>query len=72
MYISYVVSLPVVSALFLLFWWVLKLSAPYALLAAGLVFLPFVRMVVRFSRIAWIHLDYALDPERAAKPSGLR
>ena len=64
MYISYAISLPVVSALFLLFWWGFSLRAPFALLAAAALYLPFVRRLVRVSRIAWIHLDYFLDPEK--------
>jgi hypothetical protein len=32
------------------------------LVAAGLLFLPFVPAIFRYSRVIWMHFDRALDP----------
>jgi uncharacterized protein (DUF983 family) len=64
MYISYAISLPVVLAVFAVFWWYADVEYGWALFYAGLVFLPFVPLVVRLSRVAWLHLDHRLDPRK--------
>jgi len=33
------------------------------LLTAGLLFLPFVPAIFRYSRVIWMHFDRALDPD---------
>jgi uncharacterized protein (DUF983 family) len=62
MYISYVLALPIFVGLFLaLGYLVPELGAPVALVLTVLLFLPFVPVVFRFSRIVWIHLDRTID-----------
>jgi uncharacterized protein (DUF983 family) len=64
MYVSYMLAIPpyllMVSALWLWAGW------PYerALLGAFLAYLPFVPLAMRVSRVVWIHVDQAFDPER--------
>ena len=64
MYFSYALGIPIVAALTfagtrLLPGW----SLPCVILLAWLAFLPFAPAVFRYSRVLFIHLDRALDPE---------
>ena len=62
MYVSYGLAIPpylaIVSALWLLARWRYEM----ALLGAVVVYLPFVPMVMRLSRVVWIYIDQAFDP----------
>jgi hypothetical protein len=64
MYFSYALGIPIVAALtfagtrFLPGW-----SLPGLILLAWLAFLPFAPAVFRYSRVLFIHLDRALDPD---------
>jgi hypothetical protein len=64
MYVSYGMAIPpylaIVSALWLLARWRYEL----ALLGAVFVYLPFVPIVMRMSRVVWMYIDQAFDPER--------
>jgi len=64
MYVSYGLAIPpylaIVSALWLLARWRYEM----ALLGAVVVYLPFVPMVMRLSRVVWIYIDQAFDPEK--------
>jgi uncharacterized protein (DUF983 family) len=64
MYVSYGLAIPpylaIVSALWLLAGW----RYEYALLGAVIVYLPFVPFVMRLSRVVWIYVDQAFDPEK--------
>jgi hypothetical protein len=62
MYVSYAMAVPVVALLCLL----VSLLRPQwsfegILTAAAILFLPFVPVIFRYSRIIWIHLDRAID-----------
>src|SRR4051794_23965352 len=63
MYVSYVLTLPVVAvcvtAVYLL---APGLSFEAMMGVAALLFLPFVPAIFRYSRNLWIHLDQAVDP----------
>jgi uncharacterized protein (DUF983 family) len=62
MYISYVLALPIFIGLFLLLGHLApNLAAAMALALTVVLFLPFVPLVFRFSRIVWIHLDRTID-----------
>jgi uncharacterized protein (DUF983 family) len=63
MIVSYVLSIPPVLALMSLFWMLTNWSLQRLLVAAFLAYLPFVPEMVRFSRVVWIHMDRAFDPE---------
>lgn len=61
MYVSYVISLPTVL---MLVWLLVRFGgASYglALISAMAALLPFVPIVVRLSRVIWIHLDRTFD-----------
>jgi uncharacterized protein (DUF983 family) len=64
MYVSYALGIPLI-ALFTFLAWLIWRDAPIwrLVLLAWLVFLPLVPLVFRYSRILWIHLDRAIDPE---------
>jgi uncharacterized membrane protein (GlpM family) len=63
MYVSYGMAIPpylaMVAALWLLAGWRYEM----ALLGAVLIYLPFVPIVMRISRVVWIYIDQAFDPE---------
>lgn len=64
MYVSYLLALPVITlctAAVLLA--APRLSFEATALVAFLLFLPFVPLLFRASRILWIHFDRTVDPE---------
>lgn len=63
-YVSYGISLAPVLLLVLFFWKVVRLEYDKALFAAVGAYLPFVPIVVRMSRVLWIHIDQSLDPSK--------
>jgi len=63
MYVSYGIAVVMITALF----WIVSLFAPgssfeMALSIAALLFLMFVPVVFRYSRIIWMHIDRTIDP----------
>jgi Protein of unknown function (DUF983) len=64
MYVSYAMAVPpyllLVTALWLWAGW----RYEFALLGAVIAYLPFVPMVMRISRVVWMHIDQHFDPER--------
>lgn len=63
MYFSYGFAVVIVTVMF----WLVSLLLPRAsfetvLVAAAILFLPFVPVVFRYSRIVWLHFDHAIDP----------
>ena len=65
MYISYGLALVAISALSLLVWRFSNLSFEHIVLWAFILFLPFVYPITRLSRVLWIYLDQAVDPEKS-------
>jgi hypothetical protein len=63
MYASYALAVLLLSALSLLFWGLTDWPVERILLAATLALLPFVPAIFRYSRVIWIYLDRALDPD---------
>jgi uncharacterized protein (DUF983 family) len=69
MYASYTMAVPLLFIIFVILWslfsstWTLMFN----LLITFIVFLPFVSIIYRFSRIIWMHVDWQLDPETTAK-----
>lgn len=64
MYVSYALSLPIVTALVMVVWWrVPDWSWLPVLAVAALLYVPAMPWVFRTSRIVWIHLDRTVDPE---------
>jgi len=65
MYISYALAVPIIGGLAGALSFILLPEWPlhWVVLLAGGLFLPAVPLVFRASRVAWIHLDYRLDPQ---------
>src|SRR6202795_2628723 len=63
MYISYVLALITIVALALLLWAVTSWSLQRVTVWAILLFLPLAPTLTLFSRVLWIYLDRAIDPE---------
>ena len=63
MMVSYAISIPPIALLMWLFWLATHWAFPRLLIAGFLAYLPFVPGMVRLSRVLWIHMDRAFDPE---------
>jgi uncharacterized protein (DUF983 family) len=63
MYISYGLALITITALGLLLWALTSWSLQRITLWAILLFLPLAPSLTLFSRVLWIYLDRAIDPE---------
>ena len=63
MYVSYVLAVPLLGALTLLFWLGLRWEIEWAFAAACAVFLLLVPALFRYSRVVWIYFDRWTEPE---------
>jgi len=67
MYVSYLLSLVLVFAIFGVLWLVLPNGSLFAVgmlcLVTAAVYLPLVPVVFRYSRVLYMHLDRKLDPD---------
>lgn len=63
MYISYGLSLIVIFLFSALLWGVTSWSLERDIVIASLIFLPLVPLLVTVSRVLWIHMDRAFDPD---------
>src|SRR5438046_2660947 len=67
MYISYLLSLVLVFAIFGILWLLLPNGSLFAIgmlcLVTAAVYLPLVPVVFRYSRVLYMHLDRKLDPD---------
>ncbi|HXZ41743.1 MAG TPA: hypothetical protein VEG68_13450 [Terriglobales bacterium] len=66
MYISYGLALITIAGLGVLLWAVTRWSLLKITLWAVLLFLPLAPTITLFSRVLWIYLDQAVDPELPA------
>lgn len=64
MYISYGLGLGVIFVFGLGLWVTTRLRLNWIAFWAILLFLPFAPMVTFLSRVLWIYLDQAIDPEK--------
>jgi len=64
MYFSYAFAVPIIAAITLILWLgpLRRWTVEWSVLAAGVVFIPLVPTVFRWSRIVWIHMDRYIDP----------
>ena len=62
MIVSYALSVPVLAVLCVLVWLASGWRVEWVLLVAGLLFLPFVPALFRYSRVIWMHFDRVVDP----------
>ena len=67
MYISYGLALVTIAVIALLLWLGLHWSFEKVVVWAVVFFLPLAPMVTFFSRVLWIYLDQAVDPEASSK-----
>jgi len=63
MYFSYAFAVPILAAFTVILWLgpLRSRTIEWSVLAAGVLFIPFVPMVFRWSRIVWIHMDRYVD-----------
>ena len=66
MYISYGLGLIAIVGIGLLLWAFTHLTLMKITFWAILLFLPLAPTITLFSRVLWIYLDQAIDPERSA------
>ena len=64
MYLSYGLALITIVALALILWLATRWSLQKLTLWAILLFLPLAPSLTLFSRVLWIYLDQAIDPEK--------
>jgi hypothetical protein len=63
MYLSYGLALIVITVLAAVLWLTARWSLDKSILWAILLFLPLAPALTLFSRVLWIYLDQAIDPE---------
>jgi hypothetical protein len=63
MYVSFLFTILVVSALVGAMWLGAGWSYERSLIGALIVYLFFVPFIIRYSRVLWIHLDQTFDPD---------
>ena len=64
MYLSYGLALIVITVLAALLWLAARWSLDKTVLWAIVLFLPLAPPLTLFSRVLWIYLDQAIDPEK--------
>jgi uncharacterized protein (DUF983 family) len=64
MYISYGIALVMITAFAALIWYFTRWQLDKTTLWAFIAFLPFAPTLTLFSRVVWIYLDQAVDPDR--------
>ena len=64
MYISYGLGLFTIAAFGVILWLATRWSLEKVTLWAIILFLPFTPLLTLFSRVLWIYLDQAIDPEK--------
>lgn len=63
MYFSYLLAIGVILILFLILFVILRgWRFSRILIASGILFLPFIPAIFRYSRILWIHFDRYFEP----------
>jgi uncharacterized protein (DUF983 family) len=65
LYIEYGIAGAILAVLTLILHAVLTLRLQTAILAAFIVFLPFIPLTIHLSRTLWIYWDNAVDPQKA-------
>jgi uncharacterized protein (DUF983 family) len=62
MIVSYILGVPILALLAFGVWSVTHWSPEISILVGGLLFLPFVPPLFRYSRVVWMHFDRMVDP----------
>ena len=63
MIVSYMLAIPALALLSIAVLWATRWRVEWALLAADVLFLAFVPLIFRYSRILWMYFDRAVDPD---------
>ena len=63
MYISFPLGVVVIAIFGTLLWWLARWSLERSVVVAIVLFLPLAPFLTRLSRILWIYLDQAIDPD---------
>ena len=68
MFASYTLAVPILFVIFVILWHFFSDTWPltFNLFVTFIVFLPFVPIIFRYSRVMWMHVDWLLDPEQKA------
>jgi hypothetical protein len=61
MIVSYILAVPLVGLLCVLIWLATGWRVEIVILVAGLLFLPLVPPLFRYSRVIWMHFDRMVD-----------
>ena len=64
MYVSYGLAIPPYLLVVIALWLGAGWRYETALLGAVIVYLPFVPLMMRFSRVVWMYIDQAFDPQQ--------
>ena len=64
LYVSYLLGIPIVAVLMLIYWWLTSWRLERLLLAAFLTFQLFVPIVLRYAKMVWMYADRRFDPEK--------
>ncbi len=64
MYVSYMMGVPIVLLLVLFYWKLTNWPLQRLILASAITFLLFVPMIIKYSRLAWLHIDRTFDPDK--------
>ena len=64
MYISYGLALATIAVLAVVLWMITSWGIVKDIVWGIVLFLPLTPMITYFSRVLWIYLDQAIDPER--------
>ena len=63
MYFSYAISLPSGCLLLFVVWYLTGWTFYQSFAATFAIYLPFVPLIFRYSRVLWLHWDRAIDPD---------
>lgn len=63
MYFSYLISIPPVLILMLLFWRFTSWRFDLVVVAAFVAYIPVVPLVTRYARVVWLYVDQHFDPQ---------
>jgi uncharacterized protein (DUF983 family) len=64
MVVSYAIAVPTFG-LMVIALLIAGVDAPVALLVGGVIYLFLAVFIFRYSRVVWLHLDWAIDPDHA-------
>jgi len=62
MIVSYVLAVPILALLTVGIWLATRWTPEISILVGGVLFLPLVPSVFRYSRVLWMHFDRMVDP----------